>query len=60
MESLPSSPSTHPEALAQLGRELPPRSAVAINAQIIPRPSLDDTQLEEGDDALLILPTFGG
>lgn len=54
------SPCTLPEALAQLGRELPPRSAVAINAQIIPRPSLHDTQLEEGDDVLLILPTFGG
>ena len=54
------SPCTLPEALAQLGRELPPRSAVAINAQIITRSTLEHTQLQDGDDVLLILPTFGG
>lgn len=54
------SPCTLPEALAQLGRELPPRSAVAINAQIITRSALEHTQLQDGDDVLLILPTFGG
>ena len=54
------SPCTLPEAIAPLGHELPPPTAVAINAQIIPRSSLDDTQLKEGDDVLLILPTFGG
>lgn len=53
-------PCTLPEALAQLGRELPPRSAVAINAQIITRSALEHTQLQDGDDVLLILPTFGG
>ena len=54
------SPCTLPEALAQLGRELPPHSAVAINAQIITRSALKHTQLQDGDDVLLILPTFGG
>lgn len=54
------SPCTLPEALAQLGRELPPRSAVAINAQIITHSALEHTQLQDGDDVLLILPTFGG
>lgn len=54
------SPCTLTEALAHLGRELPPRSAVAINAQIITRSALEHTPLQDGDDVLLILPTFGG
>lgn len=48
------------DALSYLGLELPPRCAVAHNGQVIPRPMFATTQLQEGDELLLIRPTFGG
>lgn len=48
------------DALAYLGLDLPARSAVAHNGQVIPRATLAEVELHEGDELLLIRPTFGG
>lgn len=48
------------EALTALQLALPPRSAVALNAQVIPRQNFSTTQLASGDAVLIISPTFGG
>lgn len=53
-------PCPFPEALAHLGQELPARAAVALNGRVVPRDSLPTLKLQDGDELLLIRPTFGG
>ena len=48
------------EALDRLGLVLPTHAALALNERVIPRSDLDSTQLQEGDQLLIIKPTFGG
>ena len=48
------------EALNRLGLVLPTHAALALNERVIPRSDLDSTQLQEGDQLLIIKPTFGG
>ena len=48
------------EALYRLGLTLPTHAALALNERVIPRSDLDSTQLQEGDQLLIIKPTFGG
>lgn len=48
------------DALAQLGIALPARSAIALNGRVIPRADLPQTLLQDGDELLLIRPTYGG
>ncbi|MBF1046588.1 MAG: sulfur carrier protein ThiS [Porphyromonadaceae bacterium] len=48
------------EALDRLGLVLPTHAALALNERVIPRSDLNSTQLQEGDQLLIIKPTFGG
>ena len=48
------------EALDRLGLVLPTHAALALNERVIPHSDLDSTQLQEGDQLLIIKPTFGG
>ena len=48
------------EALDRLALVLPTHAALALNERVIPRSDLDSTQLQEGDQLLIIKPTFGG
>lgn len=48
------------EFLLELNIELPTRSAVALNAQVISREQFVLTPLMDGDELLIIRPTFGG
>lgn len=48
------------EALDRLGLTLPTHAALALNERVVPRSTLDSTQLQEGDQLLIIKPTFGG
>lgn len=48
------------EALDRLGLVLPTHATLALNERVIPRSDLDSTQLQEGDQLLIIKPTFGG
>ncbi len=54
------SPLSLREALDRLGLVLPTHAALALNERVIPRSDLDSTQLQEGDQLLIIKPTFGG
>ena len=53
-------PLSRREALDRLGLVLPTHAALALNERVIPRSDLDSTQLQEGDQLLIIKPTFGG
>ncbi len=44
----------------QLRIDLASHCAVALNAQVIYRDKFDCTPLNEGDELLVICPTFGG
>ena len=48
------------EVFQQLRIDLATHCAVAVNAQVIPRDKLAHTPLHEGDELLVIHPTFGG
>ena len=54
------SPLSLREALDRLGLVLPIHAALALNERVVPRSDLDSTQLQEGDQLLIIKPTFGG
>ncbi len=48
------------EALGLAKIDLPPRSAIAVNDQLVPRAAFATYQLQDGDALLIIRPTFGG
>ena len=48
------------ESLDRLCLVLTTHAALALNERVIPRSDLDSTQLQEGDQLLIIKPTFGG
>lgn len=48
------------DALCQIGIALPDRSALALNGRVIPRSDFSETFLQDGDELLLIRPTYGG
>ena len=48
------------EVFQQLGIDLATHCAVAVNAKVIPRDKFAHTPLREGDELLVIHPTFGG
>lgn len=48
------------EALDLEKIDLPPRSAIAVNDQLVPRAAFATYQLQDGDALLIIRPTFGG
>lgn len=48
------------EALDFANISLPPRSAIAVNDQLVPRAAFATYQLQDGDALLIIRPTFGG
>lgn len=48
------------DALCHLGIALPARSALALNGRVISRSDFPQTFLQDGDELLLIRPTYGG
>lgn len=48
------------EVFQQLRIDLATHCAVAVNAKVIPRDNFAHTPLHEGDELLVIHPTFGG
>ena len=48
------------EVFQQLRIDLATHCAVAVNAKVIPRDKFAHTPLHEGDELLVIHPTFGG
>lgn len=54
------SPCNLAQVFQQLRIDVATRCAVALNAHVISRDKFDHTPLQEGDELLIIRPTFGG
>ncbi len=48
------------QVFEQLRIDLATHCAVALNAHVISRDKFEETPLHEGDELLIIRPTFGG